>query len=94
MQKPNLIKPIQHFFNMTNEHFFELAKPATDKSTQDGDPFLICHFSREQDKFKGVTQDMDAADAMIIVSHLIAEYGLNPEVIAAMNHTSRKTETV
>lgn len=77
---------------MTNEQFFEQIQPTLDKSKESGDPFLVCHFSRKQDRFKGINCDMDAADAMIIVSHLIAEFGLNSKVVAAMNHRSRKTE--
>lgn len=51
---------------------------------RDDDAMLFCYFSREEDKFAGVSAGMDAGDALIIVDYLIKEFGLLPAAIAAM----------
>ena len=58
----------------------ELVKPFIDQCEKDGDCYMIVHFSKQEDKFYGLT-DMDAGDALVIIHELINQYKLNPKAI-------------
>ncbi len=58
----------------------ELLKPFIDQCEKDKDCYMIVHFSKQEDKFYGLT-DMDAGDALVIIHELINQYKLNPKAI-------------
>jgi hypothetical protein len=53
------------------------------QAEKDGDPYLIVHFSREEDRFKGIQDGLDFGDALIIVNQLIKEFDIQPEALTA-----------
>ena len=46
----------------------------------DNDSYCIVHFSKKEDKYKGLT-DMDAGDALLIIHELVTQYNLLPEAV-------------
>lgn len=55
-----------------------------EKAERDDDALLTVYFSRTDDKYRGRTTNMDAGDALLVVSKLIEEFDLSPEAIAGM----------
>ena len=56
-------------------------------------PYLFVHFSREDDNYKGVTSSqMDIGDALIVIDHLMEQFGINGEAVAAMERNNSDTQ--
>ena len=58
----------------------KLIQPFINQCKKDNDCYMVVHFSREQDKFYGLTK-MDTGDALIIINELIQQYKLSPEAV-------------
>ena len=43
---------------------------------ESGDPYLLVHFSREEDKYIGDHSGLEMMDAAIIVRQLVKEFGI------------------
>jgi|GEM_PF-961298 len=68
---------------MKNEEAYKAFEPLKEKMDADNDVYLLVHFSRSEDTYKGYQSDkMDGGDALIVVQHLIEHFKLNPQVIA------------
>lgn len=66
---------------MTTKEALKESKPFIDKCDRDGDPYLIVHFSQEDDYFKGIHERMDFMDATIIIKKLIKHFKINKEIL-------------
>lgn len=62
---------------MTDKECEKLITPFTSKADKDNDPYLVVHFSREQDYFKGYHERMDSLDAMIVIKNLVNYFKIN-----------------
>ncbi len=69
---------------MTLDDFLERTEPIRNQAKRDDDSYVFCYFSREQDKYIGEHR-MDAGDALIVISKLIQDFNLDPEIVAAMD---------
>lgn len=49
----------------------ELLQPFIDEADKDNDPYLLVHFSRQEDKFTGLHERLDKMDAQIIMKELV-----------------------
>lgn len=68
--------------SMTINQSNELLTPFIEKAKIDGDPFLVCHFSREQDRYAANHKYMDAFDAMIVIKELVKHFGINETLLS------------
>lgn len=69
---------------MTTNNAYELAKPFIDKAEQDADPYMVIHFSREEDFYKGWHEGMDIGDALLVIKHLVNHFKIDKELLAVM----------
>lgn len=69
---------------MTTLKAKELTMAFCRECEKDGDPFLVVHFSRVQDRYEGFNDGMDAGDALIVIRELVKQFELDKEVIANM----------
>lgn len=63
-----------------------------DACKKDNDPFLVVHFSRDEDKYDGRHDGLDFADALIIVGHLCNHFKLNPAMIETSQSIAKRNE--
>lgn len=56
---------------MTIEKGKQLVQSFIEQTDKDTDPYLIVHFSREDDRFNGLHERLDKMDAQIIIKQLI-----------------------
>ena len=74
---------------MKNETALKQFKTLQVSLEKDKDPYLFVHFSQEDDHYKGVTsKDMDIGDALIVIEHLMEQFGINGEAVAAMERNN------
>jgi hypothetical protein len=67
---------------MKNDTVLKAFKPLQKKMEKDSDPYLFIHFSREDNHFKGLTStDMDMADALIVINHLVSRFKINRKAL-------------
>jgi hypothetical protein len=52
------------------------------RAERDGDPYLIVHFSRIEDEYRGYDNGMDQADALLVIQQLVRAHEINPEALA------------
>ena len=70
---------------MKNDKALKVLTPLAAKLDKDGDTYLFVHFSREDDHFKGLdSSNMDFADALIIIKHLVNKFGIDKKVLCEM----------
>jgi hypothetical protein len=63
---------------MTTTECKNLITPFCDRAEKQNDPYLIVHFSRQEDHYKGYHEGMDAVDAMIVIKHLVRHFKIDP----------------
>lgn len=51
------------------------------KAKEDGDPYLVCHFSAEEDKYNGFHGGMDKLDAMIVIKQLVKDFDISSTLL-------------
>lgn len=80
---------------MTNEKAMQLLQRFIEDCKKEKDCFLVVHFSRSEDKFRGV-DNCDWADTVIVVNELKNRFNLDYEVLHAMFNREEKevTETM
>jgi hypothetical protein len=61
-----------------------MARPIAADCKRDRDAMLLFYFSRKQDSYSVLVENIDFGDALIVISHLIGKFGLSPEAIAEM----------
>jgi len=71
---------------MTIEEYRTAIALIAEQAKREDDVLLVYFFSRDEDCYEGATMGMDAGDALIIIDHLIKEYGLSYEAIGAMGN--------
>lgn len=59
---------------MTTQTSEKLVQPFIDKAQEDDDPYLVVHFSRQQDELFGVHAGLDKMDAQIIIKQLVKSF--------------------
>lgn len=67
---------------MTTKEALKEGEPFISKCDKDGDPYLLVHFSQEDDYFKGVHERMGFADAIIVIKELVKYFGINSDVLS------------
>lgn len=55
--------------------------PFIEAAKKDNDPYFVCHFSREEDKYRGYHEGLDIGDALIIIKELVDKFGIDPKVL-------------
>lgn len=61
---------------MTEIEFEKTTSPIRSKMDKDSDPYLMIHFSRKDDHYHAFHDRMDRFDAVILLGHLVKEFGL------------------
>jgi hypothetical protein len=58
----------------------KLLQPFKDECKNSVDPYLVVHFSRDEDKYDGTHEFMDQFDAMIVIKDLLNEFKITKPV--------------
>jgi len=66
---------------MTTQQGKELLIEFKRNCDKDNDPYFVCHFSREDDKFLGDWDGLDAFDAMIIIKQLVKDFNIDETML-------------
>lgn len=66
---------------MTTKEQREIIRPFISRCDKDGDPYLLVHFSRENDYFEGTHNGLDFLDAIMVIKELVKIFGINKEVL-------------
>lgn len=78
---------------MKRSEFKDSVRAFIKMADADSDPYLLVHFSREEDKYTGLDDRMDPMDALVVIRELIRIHNLSPEIIAGMGINSQPKET-
>jgi hypothetical protein len=57
--------------------FTEWVTPLTDTLEKDGDPYLLVHFSKEDNAYTGLHDGLDKYDALIIMRQLATHFNMD-----------------
>lgn len=74
---------------MKTKDFKTLIKPIAERLDKEKDPYLMVHFSREDNYSHGVHEGMDKLDAMIVIKELVKKCKINETLLlTAINNQS------
>lgn len=51
------------------------------QANRDKDPYLLVHFSRNEDKYMGYNDHMDLGDALIIIRELCSQFNIEKKAL-------------
>lgn len=63
----------------------KLIKSFVENCEKNSDPYLVVHFSKEDNHFQGTHDFMDSFDAIIVIKNLIKEFGIDKRILAKMS---------
>ncbi len=66
---------------MTNREAKKMVRPFIQKSKTDNDACMVVHFSRIEDKYKGITEGMDMGDALTVIYDLLRVFKIKKELL-------------
>lgn len=68
----------------------ELLQPFFDSVDKDGDPYMVCHFSRQADFYQGYHERLGSMDAVMIISELVKFFELDEIMLSVAFEMSKK----
>ena len=69
---------------MTIQQGEQLLAPFIEAAKKDKDPFILVHFSRQDDYYQGRDCGMDMGDALLVIRQLIKAFDINTDALANM----------